>query len=170
MGALDPELVEQAEAVVRHVAQQVGRLDPQAGHRAHHVRHGGVDLGREPRVAVVEADHMEAALGEALAELEVPVDQLHPEPHYEQERGIARVADRLVDELDLSDPGALLGHRPGSWAQACDSVTENLKLLVRRKLGSFPSSSSFAVWPRAKRQPLPNSWNSSRPRWLSLSR
>ena len=113
MGALDPEMVEQPEAVVRHVAQQVGRPDRQAGHRAHHVRHGRVDLGREPSVAVVEADHLEAALGEALAELEVPVDQLHAESHHEQQRGVAGVADRLVDELDLSHVGAFLGHRPG---------------------------------------------------------
>ena len=33
------------------------------------------------------------------------------------------------------------------------------KLLVRRKPGSLPSSSSLARCPRSKRQPLPNSWN-----------
>ena len=168
--ALDAEVVEQAEAVARHVVQQVGRADPEASHRAHHVRHGCVDLRGEARVAVVEADHVEPALGEPLAELAIPVDELHPEPHHEQERGVGAVADRLVDELDLSDVCALFGHRPGISTRSFESRTEKSKLLVRRKLGSFPSSSSLAVCPLAKRQPLPKSWNTILPRWLSRRR
>ena len=74
---------------------------------------GALDLGRQARVAVVEADHVEAALGEQLAQLAVPVDELHPEAHHEEERLVRRVADRLVDELDLADLCALLRHRPG---------------------------------------------------------
>ena len=47
---------------------------------------GRVDLRGQAGVAVVEADHLEAALRQALAELQVPVDQLHPEPHHQQDR------------------------------------------------------------------------------------
>ena len=168
--ALDAEPVEEAEAVVRHVHEQVRRVDAEARHRAHHVRHGRIDLRGHARVAVVEADHVEAALRDALAELLVPVDELHPEAHHEQERRVGGIADRLVGELDRSDADALLGHRPGRSTLAPETSTENLKLLVRTKLGSFRISSSFAVCPFAKRQPFPNSWNRSLPRWLSLSR
>ena len=146
--------------VVRHVLQQVGRPDREAGHRLHHVRHRAVDLRGQARVAVVEADHVEAALGQSLAELEFPVDQLHPEPHHEQQGRIGGIADRLVDELNLSDVCALFSHRPGRSTRVRENLTLNLKLLGRRKFGSLPSSSSFAVWPRAKRHPFPKSWNS----------
>ena len=58
--------------------EPVGRLDrcsPSIARRR--FGHRRVDLGRAADVAVVEADHAEAAVGEQLAELEVPVDQLH---------------------------------------------------------------------------------------------
>ncbi|HYN91818.1 MAG TPA: hypothetical protein VER75_07845, partial [Thermoleophilaceae bacterium] len=164
MGALDPQVVEQAEGVIRHVVQQVRHPGGEPGHQAHYVWHGRVDLCRETGVAVVEADHVEAALGEALAQLQVPVDQLHPQAHHQQQRRIVRVADRLVGDLEPSDVRARLHHLPGSCTRVPETLTENLKLLVRRNSGSFPNSSSFAVWPLPKRQPLPKSWKRILPR------
>jgi hypothetical protein len=167
--ALDAQVIEQPKGVPRHVLEQVGHPRGQARHQPHDVRDRRRDLGGQPGVAVVEADHVEAAPREQLAQVAVPVDQLHPETHHEQERRVRRVADRLVDELELAGLGALFGHRPGRSRRVFAIRTENLKLLVRRNLGSRPSSSSFAVCPLAKRHPFPNSWNRIGPRWLSRS-
>ena len=88
MGGLDVEMVEQAEGVVGHVLEQVGRLDAQPRHAAHEIGHGGVDLSGQARIAIVEADHVKATPGQQLAELAIPVDHLHPQAHYEQQRGL----------------------------------------------------------------------------------
>ena len=65
------------------------------------------------------------------AELAVPVDQLHPEAHDQEQRSVRWVADRLVDQLHRADLGALLGHRPGSSTLVRARRTENLPLDCR---------------------------------------
>ena len=39
------------------------------------------------------------------------MDQLHAEPHHEQQRWVVEVADLLVDELDPVGLNALFAHR-----------------------------------------------------------
>ncbi len=65
------------------------------------LRHpGGLDLGRAADVAIVEADDPEAPLGQHHAELLVPSEHLRPQPHHQQQRLAAGVADLLVGDLD----------------------------------------------------------------------
>ena len=100
---LDAEVVEQPDGVVGHVAQRVGQL----GLTAHEPTDDiaamtalAAQLGRATDVAVVEADHVEAALGELLAELRCPPGQRPGEAHDQQQRRIIGVAERVVAELD----------------------------------------------------------------------
>ena len=90
MRALDPESVEQRGGVRRHVAECVWRVYLVAGERLHDERTrvgaGVVELGREPDVAVVEADDAIAAPGELPAEPLVPPDHLAAQAH-DQEHG-----------------------------------------------------------------------------------
>ena len=66
-----------------------------------------------------------------------------------------------------------LAYRPGPGVGS-DTVSFghlDRELVARAQVGaSLPSSSSLAVWPRAKRQPLPCSWKVSLPFWLSVRR
>jgi len=108
---LDAELVEQAERVVGHVAEQVGRLDREACHRAHQVGHGRVDLGRAAGVAVVVPDDVEAAIRKLAAQLQVPVDEVHTQAHHEQEGRVGGIAERLIGDVELAHARELVGHR-----------------------------------------------------------
>ncbi len=80
MGSLDAELVQQPGGITGHVVEVVdGGPGP--------AEHPGVEVDpaaafrREPNVAVVEADHMEAPIREQSTEVLVPAQQLHTEPH-----------------------------------------------------------------------------------------
>ena len=109
MGALDPEVIEEADHVKRHVLEGVARRALVALQQLPGRRDGKVvERGRTPDVAIVEADHEEAGRREALTELIPPRDHLRPEPHDQHERGIGTVAERLVTELQLTDRGDLL--------------------------------------------------------------
>ena len=90
----DPDGVEHRDHVERHVPEQV--LPP-------------VELRRQPRVAVVEAQHPEAARHDALAPLRVVGGALPTEAVDEREQWCGGVAEGLVVELD----GAVArgGHR-----------------------------------------------------------
>ena len=105
VGGIDVESVEQADAVVAHVRQGVRHV----GHRTAGQRRlqgavpvGGdaVELGRQPAVAIVEADDVATAGGEQLAELGVPARQLHDEAGDEQHGWIGGRSERLVLDLD----------------------------------------------------------------------
>ena len=72
--------------------------------RRHPARHPRGAAG----VAVVEADHEEAALGQHPAQLGVPPGHRAAEPHHQQQRLAVGVAEGLVADLDA---------RPASGAQ-----------------------------------------------------
>jgi hypothetical protein len=104
-------MVEQPEGVVGHVIERVVGISRDSHHGPEHLGlPPAPDQGGAPHVAVVETHHAEPALDEQAAELLVPGDHLRPEPHHEQERWVLRVAERLVADLDVADPGELLGH------------------------------------------------------------
>jgi hypothetical protein len=77
------------------------------GHRSE-VRHGGpcwagcVDLGRAAGVAVVEANDVEATVGQLPAQPELPVDEVHAQAHNEEKRRIGGGPERLVGDLELA--------------------------------------------------------------------
>ena len=85
---------QQAGGVVGHVGERV-LLGGGSGARPAAASPGGwhVDRGRAPDVAVVEADDVEAAPGELVAEVVGPADQLHAEAHDEEQRRVVRVAE-----------------------------------------------------------------------------
>jgi hypothetical protein len=56
--------------------------------------------GRPAGVAVVEADDVKAAIGEAPAEVLVPPDHLDAEAHDQENRWVGRRAEGLVAEPD----------------------------------------------------------------------
>ena len=100
-----PRWSSSADGVGGHVGQAVGRPRPARPGAA--ARNGGeevaadvVELGGQADVAVVVADHAEAAVDEGVAELDGPGDELGAEAHHEQQRLAARVAVGLVAELD----------------------------------------------------------------------
>ena len=66
------------------------------------IRHA-VEVRRQPAVAVVEPDDVEATVDDALAELDVPVDHLAAEPHDEEHGRVGRVAEGLVAEGHLAE-------------------------------------------------------------------
>jgi hypothetical protein len=105
VGPFDLQVIEQPDRVGRHVGEQVGgrgRATREGLHQLVHHLDALVDrdLGRQADIAVVEPDHVEAAVDEALAQLDVPRHQLGAEAHHEEERGILRIAEGLVLDLD----------------------------------------------------------------------
>ena len=58
-------------------------------------------------VAVVEADDAKAARGKLAAEIVVPMDHLGAEPHDQQQRFRAGVAEDLVADVDAVGAGDL---------------------------------------------------------------
>ena len=66
-------------------------------------RRRAVEVRRAADVAVVVADHEEAALGQLRAEVVVPGDHLRAEAHDQQHRRVARVPEGLVTDVDLAD-------------------------------------------------------------------
>jgi hypothetical protein len=101
---LDPEMIHQADGVIGHVAEVVGRGATVADGHRQHIRHPRrLDPARAADVAVVEADDAEAALGQRRAELLGPGDHLGRQAHHQQQRLAVRVAHLLVAELDPVD-------------------------------------------------------------------
>ncbi len=111
VGGGDAELADQARGVLGHVGERVLLgADPAAEHLAHR-RRPEVEVGRAADVAVVEADDVEAAVGELLAELLVPGDHLGRQAHHQHHRGVGGVAEGLVAEGDPApDVAELLAH------------------------------------------------------------
>ena len=116
VGPADVEVVEQRDGVVSHVVERVrGVGQSPRGDAEHHLPAGGdrrVDLRRETDIAVVEADHPEAALHEALDELQRPCDELPAETHDEQEGFGVGVAVDLVLEGDAVHVGRSHASQP----------------------------------------------------------
>ncbi len=106
MRPADAEVIEQRDHVPRHVDQRVRHLaataqqiapDPSV-HRARGAH--PVHLGRQPGVAMVEADHAVPRVDELRAEAVRPHRQLGAQPHDQQDRRIVRVAEVFVIQLD----------------------------------------------------------------------
>lgn len=110
MGAVNTELVQEADSVDRHVAQRVRRhrlgvVELAGGEDAdelHQVYGAVVDLGRQPAVTVVVADHVTAGGGQQPTEPGVPAEHLGPEAHHQQDRRIGRIPERFVLQLDAT--------------------------------------------------------------------
>ena len=129
---VDPEGVEHADGIVRHVGERVGRFDRLACHgcaeQGHHVGLAGlVEPGRQADITVVEPDHVVARTGEESAEVFGPHDQLGAQAHDQEHRRIRRVAELLdldVDSVGLDLPQGmppcfvlLLSFRFARWAK-----------------------------------------------------
>jgi hypothetical protein len=83
---LEPQVVEEAEGVVGQVGQGVRHAHPAAG-RGPEERgssHPADAAARAAGIAVVEADHVEAATGEHPAQLVVPPGHGPAQPHHQQ--------------------------------------------------------------------------------------
>jgi hypothetical protein len=106
--AVQAEGVEQPHRVAGQVGECVGDTRGVAAQHRHDVgRAGVVEVRGEPDVAVVEADDVQPPLGQAAAEVVGPPDHLGGQAHDEQDRWIAGLAEGLVRDLDLADPGPL---------------------------------------------------------------
>src|SRR5829696_6119334 len=71
-----------------------------------------IEVGRAADVAVVEADDIEAALGELVAEVLVPGDHLRRQSHDQHDRRVVGIAQGLVAEGHApAHVAELLGHR-----------------------------------------------------------
>ena len=155
MRPLDAELGQQCRGIVRHVLYPVGgggrRLAPEPGRDHGRQVRQSLEFGRQAAVAVVEADHEETVVAQAVHEALGPRRELAAQPHHEQEGGVDRVT--LGDELDL-DPvdvgrghsglpslavhlysyqaGACLGRHPQRYA---GSASEPSRCRARRRRG-----------------------------------
>ncbi len=112
MRRLDAERIHQADRVLRHVAQLVGRgdRDLQEAQLEQFDRGQALAAGEVAGladVAVVEADDAKAARGELPAEIVVPQDHLGAEPHDQQHRLRIGVAEDLVTKVDAVGAGDL---------------------------------------------------------------
>ena len=90
-GQLEP--AQQARGVVGHVGEGVAGHAPGAQQK---LEDGGcrtVHVGRVADVAVVEANDMEPAAGQLQAEILLPGDHLHAQPHDQKCRRIGRIAE-----------------------------------------------------------------------------
>ena len=74
-------------------------------------------MSREPDVAIIEADDVEATFGELLAKVLAPGDHLRAEAHHEHDGLVRGVAEALVAEGDAAaDVGELFaGHGYRVW-------------------------------------------------------
>ncbi len=106
MDSLELEVVDQSKRVRGHVVERVDGGTGQPDHPRRNVD-AAPELGRQPDVTIVEADDVEAPLGEHPAELRVPGEHLHAEAHDEEDRLRLRIAEVVVAELDPVDPGEL---------------------------------------------------------------
>ena len=156
MRALDPEVVEHADAVGGHLGQRVGggalvaaQDLAEGGHRG-----GGQDR-RAPDVAVVVADDVEAAAREVGAEVLVPAEHLRAQAHDEQHGGIGGVAERLEADLDVAaDAAEALGHAEVNLAGAPRRASRSASARGRSRAAAqrsqprrgAPGTMSFCAW------------------------
>ena len=105
VGLLDTEVIEQGDAVGRHVGERVGHRWQRLAREG--CRHDGrgidchtVELRGQSAVAVVVPDDEVALVREALAELLVPRRELSREAHHQQQGRIVLGPKGLVLDLD----------------------------------------------------------------------
>ena len=149
MGGGQAELAQQAGGVAGHVAHVVlACVEPAQGQLVQ-ARHRGLDRGGQAGIAVVEAHHVEAALGQHRAEARVPAQQLHAQSHDQEQGRVGRVAEGLVTERDpAADVGEPLagGLRGG---HGCCTVT----IVIARSppgvcsVRSSPAAAPARAWP-----------------------
>ncbi|MNT31846.1 hypothetical protein D3C72_1677000 [compost metagenome] len=99
--------IQQMQRISGHVAQAIGSRHRQAEAIAHdfvrQVRRGhGAGPGGQPDVAVIEADHPEAALAEPFHHLVRPMDQLPTQAHDQQQRRVPLPPHALVRKAHLA--------------------------------------------------------------------
>jgi hypothetical protein len=117
VGRLDAERIHQPGGVLGHVAELVGRLNRDLQEpKLEQFERGQALAARQVAgfadVAVVEADDAESAACKLTAEFVVPQDHLGPQPHDQQHRLGAGVAEALVTNIDAvgaGDLGRLVG-------------------------------------------------------------
>ena len=107
MKLLDAQLVHQLQAIDRHVAQVIRRLDRQAQAVADgRIGEAGLRFfpleTRQADITVIETNHPPAGLTQAAQHLVRPVDQLPAQAHHQQQGRIALAADTLVGQAHLS--------------------------------------------------------------------
>src|SRR5439155_6134502 len=102
-----------------------------------------VEPRRAADVAVVVADHEEAASGEGAAEVRVPAEHLGAQAHDQQDRGVAGLAEGLVAELDVPDAAELLVERRRHTSIV--SITTNESPARRRRSVSAPPIATAVV-------------------------
>ena len=77
---------------------------------------------------------MEAALGQPLAELSASRPAEEPKPDDEQQGGVARVADRLVAELDPAGGAELLVYGVSTFSAAMPPSFFSISIMARLSL------------------------------------
>src|SRR5216684_1406479 len=112
MCRLDAEHVHQADDILRHVEQLVGRghrnlQEPQLEQFDRGQALAAGHLAGLADIAIVEPDDAKPARGELPAEIVVPMDHLGAQPHDQQHRFRAGFAEDLVAKLDAIGAGDL---------------------------------------------------------------
>ena len=107
MGPFDPQRVEQADCIVGHIRQVVGRRRHRRAAElgrggCEHVVFGAVKVRRQAAIAIVEADYAQAETGKAPAQRLVPGQHLHRPAADQQQRRIAVASEAFVfDEYSV---------------------------------------------------------------------
>ena len=112
MGALDAEVIQQADAVARPCRR--GHTRRGRGGAAAASASASADRRKcveRPVSRLSKRTTWNPRSTSRLAEVLAPADHLHPEPHHQQQRRIGLVAECLVAELDVSDRAEALIHR-----------------------------------------------------------
>ena len=113
--------LDQVRGVLGHISQVVlpGRKPPSRQRSQAGRAHAGVPGASG--VTVVEPDHLKTALGQRLAEVLGPAQQLLPQPGDQQERGMGGVTEALAAERhaapDIDQLFPVAGHVAGMVPQ-----------------------------------------------------
>jgi hypothetical protein len=104
MGFVDFQAIHQANGIRGHIGEVVRRVDFLTGHhllqdRAEVDRRCSLELGRQPDISIVEANHAEATGGEAVAERLRPRYHLRGETHDQQDGRIVPATSVVVRDL-----------------------------------------------------------------------
>jgi hypothetical protein len=101
MGLPAAERVQQSDRVGSHIRQRVRHRGQVAGERRGQVRRRGIgQVGGEPGVTIVEADDLQAAFDERMAEGVRPINRLRGDPHDEQHESRIGAPEALVGDVD----------------------------------------------------------------------
>ena len=99
MRRIPAQRVEDRDGIVGHRVERVGGDGRGAReHLQHARRRGGGHVRRQPDVAVVEPRYHEATLHERPAEIDVPLEHLHPDAHNQQQRLIGVRPERFIGD------------------------------------------------------------------------